>query len=56
MPFDDRTDPASDGPSEPEAAPAARLPWSRPEITSIKPLTDVQSINYRIGDGISNLS
>ena len=30
--------------------------WTRPEITSFKPVADAQGISYRIGDGISNLS
>ena len=44
-------------------AEAASLPdavskpqWSRPEITSFKPIADAQGVSYRIGDGISNLS
>jgi hypothetical protein len=30
--------------------------WTRPEITSFKPVADAQGVSYRIGDGISNLS
>ena len=37
-----------------EAAPKPR--WSRPEITSFKPVADAQGVSYRIGDGVSNLS
>jgi hypothetical protein len=49
------TTPTSMAPGEsPEPPPKPR--WARPEITSFKPVADAQSIAYRIGDGISNLS
>lgn len=38
----------------PETAPKPR--WTRPEITSFKPVRDAQGVSYRIGDGVSNLS
>jgi len=45
---------------EPEPAPLpdamSKPQWSRPEITSFKPVADAQGVSYRIGDGISNLS
>ena len=46
---------APDEPTEHEAG-AAKPSWSRPEITSFKPVADAQGISYRIGDGVSNLS
>jgi hypothetical protein len=42
---------------EPVSLPDASKPqWSRPEITSFKPVADAQGVAYRIGDGVSNLS
>jgi hypothetical protein len=35
---------------------APKPQWTRPEITSFKPVADAQGISYRIGDGVSNLS
>lgn len=34
----------------------AKPQWTRPEITSFKPVADAQGVSYRIGDGVSNLS
>jgi hypothetical protein len=56
--------PADHDPSErvplPEPTPsteaAVKPRWTRPEITSFKPVADAQGVSYRIGDGVSNLS
>jgi len=42
--------------SAPRPEGEAKPRWSRPEITSFKPVADAQGISYRIGDGMSNLS
>jgi len=43
---------------EPATLPAtvSKPQWSRPAITSFKPVADAQGVAARIGDGISNLS
>ncbi len=35
---------------------AGKPEWSRPEITSFKPVSDAQGISYRRGDGLTNSS
>ena len=43
-------------PSASAAEPADRPQWTRPEITSFKPVSDAQGISYRRGDGLTNSS
>jgi hypothetical protein len=50
--FPDVEQPAPSGDAERIVKPC----WSRPEITSFKPVADAQGVAARIGDGISNLS
>ena len=42
------------GTHEGDGAPKPK--WTRPEITSFKPVADAQGVSYRITDGVSNLS
>jgi hypothetical protein len=43
--------------AEVSAEPRANKPeWTRPEITSFKPVSDAQGISYRRGDGLTNSS
>ena len=58
MTAEDRVPAAAPSP-EPAGHPdggGAKPRWTRPEITSFKPVADAQGISYRIGDGVSNLS
>jgi len=43
-------------PSASSAEPTDRPQWTRPEITSFKPVSDAQGISYRRGDGLTNSS
>jgi hypothetical protein len=45
-----------DGGHPPAGESGEKPRWSRPEITSFKPVSDAQGISYFIGDGISNLT
>jgi hypothetical protein len=45
-----------DHPSDPTPYEIERPRWSKPEITSFKPITDAEGISYRPSDGISNLT
>lgn len=49
------TDP-KDAAAAPGETPAERPAWTRPEITSFKPVSDAQGISYRRGDGLTNSS
>ena len=56
-------EPSDDVGLESDQRPSAEHPdsvvkprWSRPEITSFNPVSDTQSLYFRIGDGINNLS
>lgn len=38
------------------AASASKEVWAKPEIVDYQPVTVARGVQYRIGDGVSNLS